>query len=213
MDKGNNPTSETQKTEQPSGNPAKNEVVSETKNSNNKALVIVLIVVGILVLLGVGGTILAGTLFKKAGESIVENATGTKITTSSDGTTTVESKDGSSSYTASAEQKLPTDFPTNIPLYPDQKITGSYKQKTASGNYWQVTSETSDAVSKVVSNVKEAYSKAPWTSEGEVESDGSFSLSYAKTGYRVSVFISKSSDMAMTSLTYTVTQETETATE
>lgn len=213
MDKDNGQPSGAQKTEQTSESVAteKEEIVSVSKKNSNKTLVIVLIVVGVLVVLGIVGTILAGTLFKKAGEAIVENATGTEVITNKDGTTTVESKDGSASV--STEQKLPSDFPTNIPLYPDQKIIGSYKQKTTSGNYWQVTSETSDSVSKVVNNVKEAYSKAPWETEAEVESDGSFSLSYAKTGYKVTVFISKNSDMNMTSLTYTVTEEAETASE
>lgn len=208
-------------TPKPAGSPgdtspaadSKDEVVTETKHSNKKTLTIVLVIVGILVALSILGTVLAATVFKKAGESIIESATDTKITTSSDGTTTIESKDGSASYTASAEQKLPTDFPTGIPLYAGQKITGSYKQKTTSGNYWQITSETSDDIAKVSASVKDAYSKAPWTSDGEVESDGSFTLSYSKTGYKVSVFITESSDMSKTSLTYTVTQETETSTE
>jgi hypothetical protein len=185
-----------------------NEVVSETKHSNNKVLIIVLIVVGVLTFLGIAGAVLLGTVFRSAGEKLAEEATNTNITTNKDGTATYESKDGDTSV--STEQKLPTDFPTNIPLYSDQKITGSSKQKTASGNYWQVTSETSDAITKVVSNVKEAYSKAPWETEAEVEINGSSTLSYAKTGYKVTVIISENSDMDMTSLIYSVTQETET---
>lgn len=210
MDKDSSKSPEKQKPEQPSASTPNEEVVTETKHSNNKVLFMVLVVVGALIVLGAVGTFAVGKIFKKAGESIVENATNTRITTNKDGTTTMESKDGSSSVTTSTEQKLPTDFPTTIALYPNQKITGSYKQKTASGNYWQVTSETSDALSKVVANVKDAYSKAPWAADGEVESDGAFTLSYSKTSYKVTVYIAKNSDMNMTNLTYTVTEESAT---
>lgn len=190
------------------GQAPSNEVVTETKHSNNKVLIIVLVVVGVLTFLGIAGAVLLGTVFKSASEKLVEEATNTNITTNKDGTATYESKDGSTSV--STEQKLPSDFPLTVPLYPNQKITGSYKQNTDTGHYWQITTETSDAITKVVSNIKEAYSKAPWETEAEVESNGSFTLSYAKTGYKVSVIISENSDMDMTSLIYSVTHDTKT---
>lgn len=208
MEKEVKDTQAPKKEEQAPDKPVSKEMVSETKHNNNKVLVIVLIVIGVMVVLGIASTFLIGSLLKKGGEKIIEEATGTNITVDEKGVSKVETKDGN--YSASNEQKLPSDFPTSIPLYPNQKITGSFKQKTSSGNSWQVTTETSDEISKVVSNVKDAYSKSPWVSEAEVESDGSYTLSYAKTEYKVTVYITDNSSMNMTSLTYTVVQETTT---
>jgi hypothetical protein len=173
------------------------EVVTESKHSSNKVLVIVLVVIGAFVVLGAAGTLLAGKIFKKAATTIVENSTGTKVTTDSK-STTVTTKDGS--VTASTEQKLPADFPTGIPLYSAQKITSSYKSKNSNGNYWQVMAEVSATAAKAKDTLKSQYSS--WELSSEVENDGTYMLTYKNSLYSVDVIIATENNQ--TTVTYDV---------
>lgn len=170
--------------------------------SNNNVIVIVLVVVGVLVVLGSIGTFVAGKLLNKAGKSIVENATNTKITTNKDGTSTIESKDGSVSYSDAA--KLPTDFPKNIPLYSGQKLTGSSKVKNDSETTWTVTAESSDEVSKVAGKVASLFSG--WESTGEQQINDTYYYYFEKGNTKVNLYLS-SNDEKKTVLTYQVTEK------
>lgn len=180
-----------------------NNLVTETKHSSNKVLVIVLVVIGVLLLVGVIGSILVSRLFKNASQTIIESATNSTISTDREGNMTIETEDGTMS--SSVEQKLPTDFPESVPIYESQKITNSYKSKNDSGNYWQIITEVDSKVDMVASTLKSKYSD--WELVSDTESDGSYILSFRNSEYDVNLIISKSTtDENKTSLTYTVYQ-------
>lgn len=176
-------------------NKSKGEAVEVSKHSN-KALVVVLIVIGVIVLLGVLGTVFAGAFVK----TMFESATGTSIKTNLDGTTTITTKDGGASF--STEQKLTSDFPSSVPLYKGQKIVSSSKVKNDSGSSWYVSGETSDSAAKVVDSLKSSYDGAGWSLDSETETDGAFWLYYKNSQYETNLYVS--SDNGTTSIAYTV---------
>jgi hypothetical protein len=176
-----------------------------SKSNNNKVIVIVLVVVGVLVVMGIIGSLLMGRLFKNAGEKLVENATNTQISTNKDGTTTIKSNDGSTSV--STEQKLPDDFPKNIPLYSGQKITSSSKVKSDNETTWQVVGETKDSVSKAADGVKKLYSA--WESTGEQQLNDTYYYYYTKGNTKANVYVANNGD-GNTIITYSITESSST---
>ena len=178
---------------------------SGSKSNNNKVIVIVLVVVGVLVVMSIIGSLLMGRLFKKAGEKIVENATNTQISTNKDGTTTIKSNDGSTSV--STEQKLPDDFPKNIPLYSGQKITTSSKVKSDSETSWTVAAETKDSVSKAADGIKKLFSA--WESTGEQQLNDTYYYYYTKGNTKANVYVANNGD-GNTIITYTITESSAT---
>lgn len=166
--------------------------------SNNKVLVIVLVVVGLLVLLSIVGYFMA-TVFMK---SWFESVTGVRVSTNLDGTTTIQSADGSSSV--STEQKLPADFPSNVPLYPGQKIVSSSRVKSDSGISWTVIAEVNDSTSKTAFNTKSQYANAGWESDSESEINGAYWQYYKNGQLEVNLYISDTE--GKTNITYSVFQ-------
>lgn len=207
MDKEAKENSEIKAPAQDTTKPAGDTVVTETKHSNNKVLVIVLVVIGVLVVMGVAGSLLIGKVFQKAGESILENATNTEVSTDKDGNTTIQSKDGN--YSTSTEQKLPTDFPTGVLLYPEQKLTGSSKVKNNNDTFWAVTAEVNDTVAETAEKLKTLY--ADWESEGEQQYNDSYYQYYMKGNLKVNLYIFKTEEK--TNVQYSVTEMSSMTTE
>lgn len=176
-----------------------------SKSNNNKVLVIILAIVGVLVVLSIVGSLVMGRLFKKGAENLVEKATNTQISNNKDGTTTIKSTDGSTSY--STEQKLPDDFPKNIPLYSGQKITTSSKVKTDNETSWTVAAETKDGVSKTADGVKKLYSA--WESTGEQQLNDTYYYYFTKGNTKANVYVANNGD-GNTIITYTITESSST---
>lgn len=174
-----------------------------SKSNNNKVVIIIVAVIAALVVFGMIGSIIMGKLFKKGAENLVEKASNSQITTNKDGTTTIKSNDGSAAY--STEQKLPDDFPKDIPLYSGQKITGSSKVKTDNETTWQVTAETSDSVSKTTDGVKKLYSG--WEQSSESQANDTYYYYFTKGNFTANVYVASGDK---TTISYTVTQKTST---
>lgn len=174
-----------------------------SKSNNNKVLVIVLVVIGVLVVLGAIGSFVIGKLFTKGAENLVEKATNSQISTNSDGTATIKSNDGSTTF--STEQKLPDDFPKNIPLYSGQKLTSTSKVKADSETTWQVTAETSDSVKKAADGIKSLYTG--WEQTSEQQLNDSYYYNYTKGNLTANVTVAANDK---TTITYSITQQTTT---
>ena len=79
------------------------------------------------------------------------SARGDKVEVDRDGNSVkVTTKDGTAVYAAGSGTVLPADFPKDVPIYPDAKVTGSVSggQKAASGQ--MVTFESPDSPDKIV---------------------------------------------------------------
>ena len=202
MDNSNQKPAETPKPETDAPEKAQNSASKPASKSNNNVIVIILVIVGVLVVLGAIGSFVAGKVLNKAGKSIVENATNTKITTNKDGTTTIESKDGSNSISTTA--KLPDDFPKDIPLYSGQKLTGSSRVKSDTEISWQVTAETTDKVAKASAAVKALYSA--WDATSETQQNDNYYYYFSKGNYTVNLYVAPADNGS--TISYTVTQKT-----
>lgn len=205
---------------------AASQEIVETKNHSNKTLFIILGVVGFLVLGGILMSVLSVFVLNKATDKTVSTITGLDVDTNKNGDTTIKTKDGSittktdkngnvtyetkdksgASSSSSTEQKLPDNFPSNVPLYSNQKITYSSKSKTNEESNWQVNTETSDNINKVVDSLKESYKG--WTVDSENQINDSYYLYYEKDNMKVNIYVAKSEDL--TSILYTVSQKTAT---
>lgn len=174
-----------------------------SKSNNNNVLVIVLVVVGVLIVLGAVGSFVVGKIFTKGAENLAEKATNTQISTNNDGTATIKSKDGSASY--STEQKLPDDFPKDIPLYSGQKITSTSRVKADTEISWQVTAETSDSVAKTADGIKKLY--AGWEQSNESQANDTYYYYYTKGNLTANIYVAPGDK---TTISYSITQKTAT---
>lgn len=96
---------------------------------------------------------------EKAAEKVIENQTGSKVDLSNNGETmTVKSSDGSLTFGA---KEIPSDFPSDVPVYPGSKPNGSYVA-TGKDNGLLVGLETSDDYAKVMSYYLSELKKNNW---------------------------------------------------
>ena len=126
-------------------------------------LKIILIVVGVLVAMSVVGGIVTAYVGKRVVENGVGAITGGKAKVdTSNGSVTIKDKNGNETFSTSS--KLPTGFPSDVPVYPSATVKVS--TAVSEGSY-SVTWATGDAADKVVS-----YYKTELTNQGWVMKEG-----------------------------------------
>lgn len=159
---------------------------STTKKSN-KALIIILIIVGILAFCGIASTVgaglLGGAVLKKMGIDYDPRKGVTSLKTD-DGTLTFD-EDGQKG-TIKTEQgefqygenlSLPSDFPTSIPIYPNAKITAVSSKTEGNGSF--VTFTVKATTADVFEYYKTELPKNGWTKDSELSG---LMLTYKKDG-------------------------------
>lgn len=204
---------EANNTEEQTPKPAKNtpENKPTKKSTSNKSLLIIVGVVGIGVLIfaAVGVNFIKNKITDKAASStasgIIGAVTGGKVSVDSNGKdVTVKTADGS---TYSASQKLPSDWPSSVPLYSPYTVTGSYKASTDGKTAWHLATTTTDSYSKVTTDLPKQYSG--WTNGSSYEANGSALYSYENDAYNVIVSVAQpdSTSNNQVVVSYTVTQK------
>jgi len=178
--------------------------------SNKNLLIIVGIVgVGIIVFAAVGLNYVRNKITDKAATTtasgIIGAVTGGKVSVDSSGKdVTIKTADGS---TYSSSQKLPTDWPTSVPLYSPYTVTGSYKASTDGKTAWHLATTTTDSYSKVTTDLPKQYSG--WTNGSSYEANGGALYSYENDTYNVIVSVAQpdSTSNNQVVVSYTVTQK------
>ena len=163
---------------------------------NKKTLTIIGVVVAVLVVAGAANRFLG----KSAAEKAIEAATGGNVDVGSNGEdVTIKTDQG----TWSSSDKLPADFPTDVPLYPDAKVQGSVAsaQQQASGHYAGL--ETTDSIDKVVSWYKSEVPAEGWKVSVSYEVDGGLMIGGSKDTRDLVVTISKDGDKVAIGLVVT----------
>lgn len=164
---------------------------NKSSNSNKKVIIIVLVVIVVLFVLP---AILVGGFFwfiAANSQNIINNATkdGISITTG----------DGSKFEVSS--QKLPEGFPSEIPLYSGQVVTGSSRSSADGVTDWYVVAESKDSKSAVSSSFSSKLSG--WEKVSEYESNGATVTDYKKGDLTLTVTISDSTaDGYVTNIVY-----------
>jgi hypothetical protein len=182
--------------------------VQPQKNSNKVVLIIVAVIAVLAVVALVGGYFamrmvkerVSRTIGQKIGENMMEKAieqsTGQKADVSADGNT-VSVKTDSGTMAASGEGtiKLPSDFPSDVFVYPDAKITftTSTPANAADGTAasYMVAYTINQSVPDVVAKYKDEMAKNGWTKETEANY-GAMMINFKKENKEVLLTIADS---------------------
>lgn len=185
-------------------------VPPKNSSSSNKTLIIVLAVIAVIVVLPMlvfaGGALWLsrGDNVTKLTENAIEKASGDKVKIDRDGeSVSIKTEDGS--FSASAEQKLPKDFPSEVPTLDGQTVEVS-SSSSSDGNYsWYVTAKTT----KSTQEVKEFFENklADWEKGTNSTYNDAVFLSFTKDILSVNLSISPNSDDNNTSIIYTVSRD------
>ena len=92
----------------------------------------------------------------------------------------------------STSNKLPSDFPSDFPIYGGAKVVGSVKGDQQGLKGFFVTWETGDDVDKVTAFYKKEFEKGPWKSESTLESSGTTILGAKKEAKTAVLTIARS---------------------
>lgn len=146
-----------------------------------------MIVGGVIVLALVAGA--ANRFFgKSAAEKAIEAATGGNANVDTNGNdVTVKTDEG----TWSTSDKLPADFPTDVPLYPGATVQGSVASAQQQGGGHYAGLETTDSIDKVMSWYKAEVVAKGWTVSTNLEVDGGLMIGGSKDTRDLVVTISK----------------------
>ena len=170
--------------QQPAGQPAGGQ---PPKKSNSNAIVIIIVVVVVLGIMAlVGGYFVmkslkakvSQTIGQKIGENMVEKAieqsTGQKADVSADGNAvSVKTDNGSWSASGAGDIKLPSDFPSDIYIPSDAKITFATSTQANPKDGSKASAMIGFTVNQVVADVVSKYLdemvKNGWTKESDAD--------------------------------------------
>lgn len=175
-----------------------------SKKSTKKILIISSVV--LILILGVATL---GKLFAvKIKERITSFFISRLLSKKTDGKVNVE--DGGKKVTYSGKEgdfsfneggNLPTNFPTDMPIYPNSKVANSWEAKTESGRGVSAAWETSDAPSQVADFYKGALEKAGWKISSNLSQEDSVAFSFQKEGKNGLIGITKADNVTTISIT------------
>ena len=189
-----------------------------TKGGNNKVLIIVLAVIGVLILIPIVLLLIFGFVLKskfgtpdkaqKTIESSIKAGTNGKVDINSkSGTVTVKGENGST-YQATSSNKLPDDFPKEVPFFKPNTVTASASTTSDGKKGWYVSADTTSKAEDVAKFFKDEFAKSDWANNSTYDSgnDGLISTENTKTNISVSIVYS-TSDTGKVSINYTVSQK------
>jgi type II secretory pathway pseudopilin PulG len=180
------------------------------KSNSNTVLIIVAVVVVLGLAMLVGGYFVVKSfkarVSQKIGQSIGENiaekaieqATGQKADVSADGkNVSIKTDDGTFAASGEGTIKLPSDFPSDVFMYPDAKISFaiSTPANAASGTTagYVVSYSVSQSSADVVAKYKAEMVKNGWTI-GTEANYGSVMINFEKGNKEVVVAVGESQD-------------------
>jgi hypothetical protein len=150
-----------------------------------------LTIIGVVVAVLVVGGLVNRMVGKSAAERAIEEATGGSVDIDGDGSdVTVKTADGT--YTGSS--KIPENFPSDVPVYSDAKVQGSYAVNGASGQGYTVALQTDDSLADVTAWYKREVVAKGWTVATEMTVEGSYILSATKDSRGLNVSVSADDD-------------------
>lgn len=163
---------------------------STPAKKSNTATIIIIVVVALIVL-GVGGTLIARWVARRAADKIAGGilgaATGSSVSVNSDnGSATVSN--GSGTTSVGSNVKWPSDMPSDVPELKTGTLTVSSSDKTS--KTWSVTA--SDVTKAEFDAYKALVDAAGWTNTSSA-SFGADMLSYDKGAHELTLIYDSSS--------------------
>jgi hypothetical protein len=153
------------------------------------------------------------SITNKIGENVAEGilgkATGGKVDIQNDGNTvTYKDNKTGGSVSFGDDVKLPSDFPKNVPIYPNAKIGGVTVSKEGNPSAWAVYSST-DEVKQVTDWYEQQAKDNGWKQDSSLTMDKSEVRTYSKDNEKIGVNISPSDDETKGKTSVMVTWEQE----
>lgn len=145
---------------------------------------------------------IAEKMTEKAAEAVIESKTGEKVDIDQkDGKLRVQSKDGKGTFVV-GENKVPDDFPKNVPVYPGAKVESSMAGTGAQGDTgFMLTLSTPDPVEKVGAFYKDAATKNGGKQQLDMQTPAGHMVSWQTSdGISASVVVSGDSGENKTSI-------------
>lgn len=179
----------------------------QKSKSNSNVIVIIIVVVVVLGIMALAGGYfvmrsIKAKVSQKIGENILEKAiekgTGQKADVSADGkTVNVETESGTFSASGEGNIKLPSDFPSDVFVYGDAKITfaTSTPANAAEGTKasYMIGYTVNQSLNDVVDKYRTEMAKNGWTKETEANY-GAMMISFKKGAKDVLVTVSENQD-------------------
>ncbi len=185
--------------------------MAESKNTTTKKSTNPLVFVGVgclvlLVLIGIGASVVMKFFAKQIGTGIVQNMieskTGVKTNISDlekGKMTFTDKKTGTSIDIGSST--IPATFPKDFPIYSGMKLQSSMSgaEKNKNAGYW-LTFTSADSYDTITNYYKSALSKAGWKETGTFASGDTSTTTVSKNGMSGTLSISKTSDAKETTI-------------
>lgn len=186
-----------------------------TKKSTNPLVFVGIGCLVLLVLLGIGSTVVFKFFAGKIGSGLVEKAIEQKTGMKAD---IKDLENGKMTFTDSKTgakvdvglNEIPDSFPKDFPLYKDAKVTSSLSGAAAGKNngFW-LTMSTSDAASDVVAFYKTELAKKGWTIESTYTANEMTNQAVSKGDWKGSFSVGRSSSDSETQIIIILGQEEE----
>ncbi len=192
--------------------PEGSKAVPPKSTSNNKTLIIVLVIVGALVLLP--GLAIGGGLFwlsrgdnaKNLTENVIESSTGANVDINEDGTSlNIETDEGSVSI--GSEQKIPEDLPKAVVLYDNQEVVGVVTSTQDGTKYWNISTNTNDEIAAVSSFVETKFAENGWTTVSKSSYNENVNYSFEKDNLTAYISILPDTDTGGVNISYSIQEE------
>ena len=189
---------------------------SEKAGEKKKTNPLVFVGIGclaLLVLLGIGSTIVAKFFAKKVGTGLVEKAIESKTGVK---TNIEDLEQGKISFTDEktgtkvdiGSNTVPETFPKDFPLYPGAKVASSLSgEESGKSNGFWLTMSSSDSVDAVASFYKTELTKNGWTVESTFTANGMTSQTVKKGTWSGSLSTGKNSSDSETQIVIILGQE------
>ena len=144
-------------------------------------------IVGGVVAVLIVGSVINRLIAKTAAEKMIEAATGGKAQVNTDnGEVTVKTDQG----TYSTSDKIPANFPSDVPVYPGAKVQSSVATSQEQGNGHYLGLETSDSLDTVTAWYKSQVVDKGWKIESDATINGTLILGATKDTRQLSVSVS-----------------------
>lgn len=183
------------------------------KKSTNPLIFVGIGCLVLLVLLGIGSTVVMKFFANKIGSGLVEKAIESKTGVK---TNIEDLEKGKMTFTDPktgakvdiGSNQVPDTFPKDFPIYPGSKVTSSLSgaQAGKSNGFW-LTMTTSDAPEKVVSFYKTELTKNGWTVDSTFTANDMNTQGISKGTWNGSLSMGKSSSDAETQIVIILGQD------
>ncbi len=187
----------------------KTEPTKKSADNNKMILIVVAVIVGLFllwkfVLSDNDKSLTDGYNAENLTESIIKSTTGADVDYSSDnGSVSVKTNDGE--FSSSTSEKLPDNFPSEVPVYDNQSIVSSYSTTSDGSTAWYVSAQTDKSVEDVKNFFSDKFSD--WDNKSTSTYNGTASQSYEKGTLSVTLIITPAGEgynNDKTTITYSV---------